>query len=123
MPSLSRLSMLRAAGQKLGLTPANVGFMPVSAAEVAETIQSVVRHERPHSILDEEQEGATPGIERVFAAIRREQVIEDGAKGRSRKQQADSILLAKAEKARLQREVDAYRWAQGKARGCWLVAV
>jgi hypothetical protein len=84
------------------------GLMPVSTAEIAQEARAIVKNRVSDTIEEEEMEMPSQ-LSFDSPAIRGDKDSE--------------ILLSETEKARLTRDVDAFHWQKGKARGMWLVVV
>lgn len=83
-------------------------LLPVTKREINQTAKEVAAVTNDdNDITDEEIRGVESALK--FESVRIANEIES------------DILLRRSEKAQLMRDVDAYRWAQGRARNNWLV--
>ncbi len=122
MSPKTRLSLIRAVAHKIGYGSIGAlpGLMPLSQVEIEHTVNSIIRHEQPHSILDDEMEGIAPTLHRSFervvekpdkeeatlAATQRAQLVKDVAKARQR-------VIAR----------DLKRWEAGREKNLWIVPI
>ncbi len=94
MSPKARLSLIKSIAHKIGYGSIGAlpGLMPLSQVEIEHTVNSIVRHEQPHSILDDEMEGVNPTIHRSFERVVEKPDKEDGT-------------LAANQRAQLERDV------------------